>query len=280
MMNDHTKLWLAAALTLTLACGDDSDSSESGTTDGTDTAGDSDGTTTGDSDDSDGGGTDSGSGTGTTGEPPPSEVFIGGEVRDFVIDMPIVGAELSLWEMPGFETVSDDMGLYQIDGLPPSTEAAVILAPSEDYLGGVIPVTIAAEDRDNVQLTQISKAFIDEQTALLEDQMPVPPDDTQSIIVVRLIQNTATGAMVQMDPAPAAGTFYAPDENGAVILDESTISFGLLPVAVFFNVAPAGPGAYSFTVTHPERDCTVRHPSFPTLSGHVTQVEIDCPPPG
>lgn len=273
---------IAGVLALGTGCGDDSSSGGAGETGaGTDgTTGGTVGDGTGTTGDATGGGSDSASGTGTgsTGAGP-TEVFIGGEVRDFWIDMPIAGAEISLWELPGFETVSDDMGLYQIDGLMPNTETAAILAPNDVYLGGIIPVSVPAEDNDKLQLTQISREFIADQEGLLADEMPEPTDPNLAIVVVRLIQNTATGAMVEMDPAPLPGTYYAPNADGAPRLNLQTVEFGLLPVVVYFNVAPAGPGAYAFTVTHPERECTIRHPSFPTLAGHVTQVEVDCPPP-
>jgi hypothetical protein len=64
------------------------------------------------------------------------------------------------------------------------------------------------------------------------------------------------------------------------LLDSTVIDSSLLPFWVAFNVEPddAG-GAYSVTVEHPVRECTVLHPVFPTLPRYVTLLDVDCPPP-
>lgn len=212
----------------------------------------------------------------STGE---STILLSGQVQDLPATTGIPGAAISLLDMPGFETVSDDEGNYALAPLPPATDITVIIDPTTDYLGSVIPLTTPTEDEDGQRLAQISYETVMGQIDILADQMPQPADLEQAIMIVRLVQNTATGATIELDPAPAAGTFYAPDATGVPVLDSSTIEFQLLPVVVYFNVAPGDAGAISVTATHPERTCSVLHPSFPTLGAHLTLVDVDCPNP-
>ena len=75
------------------------------------------------------------------------------------------------------------------------------------------------------------------------------------------------------------GTYYGVDYDSAPVLNSYDIGSPLLPFWVAFNVPPSDAGAYAIEVTHPERECTVLHPSFPTLPRYVTLVDVDCPPP-
>ncbi|HET6583691.1 MAG TPA: hypothetical protein VFG69_09590, partial [Nannocystaceae bacterium] len=152
--------------------------------------------------------------------------------------------------------------------------------PTAEYLGSVIPLTVPDADTDAQPLAQISLATVQMQIDGLSSQMPQPADLAQSIVVVRLVEKDATGgggATIDMQPPPMPGTFYAPDATGQQTLDLNVIEFQLLPVMVYFDVAPGDAGVITITATHPERTCTVAHPSFPTLGGHVTLVDVSCP---
>ncbi|MEM7153325.1 MAG: hypothetical protein AAF799_10820 [Myxococcota bacterium] len=217
----------------------------------------------------------------STGEPPPVEVTVEGEVVDFVaMATPIAGAEISVFGNPGPTATSDAEGLFSIGTFEPDTTAHFVLAPNETYLGAIVPAAIESDElQEDQQLSQIPRAFVDIQLMLLEGMMPEPPDLTQSIIIVRLINNAAVmegATTIDMTPAPAPGTFYAPDETGAAILNENDITFGALPVVVYFNVDASDPGDISFEATHPTRDCEVLFPDFPTLGEHITLVDITC----
>lgn len=265
------------------ACGDKEgtgSSQDGGGTGSTDSGATDDGAGSDDSGSGGGSGgtaTDTGDG-GDTGTSGPSEVTISGIVQDFVLMGPIADAALSVFDMPGFETTSDMDGNYAIEGLTPNSEVFVILDPSTDYFGGVRPVMVGPEDDDNVQLGQISRSFIEGQFDLIVDNGAVDPELDKAIIIVRLLQNTATGAVVEMDPPPADDTYYAPDSGGSAILNQNTVEFALLPVVVFYNLDPVPQGTISFTVTHPERTCTILHPDFPLLGEHISLVDVDCPP--
>jgi hypothetical protein len=79
-----------------------------------------------------------------------------------------------------------------------------------------------------------------------------------------------------MDPAPDPAAFYSPDAMGIVVLGKNLIEFGLLPVVVYFNIAPSEAGDIVVTALHESATCTVTHPDFPTLPEHVTLVDVDC----
>src|SRR5690606_15106245 len=123
-----------------------------------------------------------------------------------------------------------------------------------DYWGGLRPAHLPAEDIDDLQLGQISNQLIDTQLMLLQQQDPtVMADETKAVIIVRLLQPTATGATVTFDPPPPPGTSYGVDEGHSPLLDSTAIDSSLLPFWVAFNVEPDDlGGAYSVTVDHPE----------------------------
>lgn len=228
--------------------------------------------------------TDTGDGTDTGTDTGPSEIIVGGEVTDFFTMTGIEGANVSVKDMPGFETVSGVDGVYEFMGMPPSTEVFFLIDGNEaDYWGGVRPAMLPATDIDDLQLGQISNMLIDTQLNLLNNKyMPDPPivaDEMKSVIIVRLLQPTAVGAMVDFQPPLPMGTYYSADADNSPVLDNTVIESSLLPFWVAFDVDPDDVGgAYSIEVTHPERECTVLHPVFPTLPRYVTLVDVDCPP--
>lgn len=227
-------------------------------------------------------GTDSSSSS-SSGEPPPVEVTAEGEVVDFTaMGTPIADAAISLYDDPGIMATSDARGLFSIGPLMADTTALFVVAPSMDYWGAIIPIEIGSDElQEDVQLAQIPSSFVDFQIMLLEPQMPAMPDLDQAIVIVRLINNTAVAegpTTIDMTPAPADGTYYAPDMSGAPILNQNTIEFSALPVVVYFNVADAAPGDITIDATHPTRDCTVLFPEFPVLGQHITLVDISCVP--
>lgn len=210
-----------------------------------------------------------------------SEVVYGGDVFDFFSEMGIADAMISVYDTPGVETVSDAEGEYEIGPLPLDPPPIFVLEPNEDYFGSVRPVAPKeVSSPDNVRLAQVSRALIDGQIELLENQEPAEADLEQSIIIVRLLHSQATGTLIEMEPPPEPDTFYAPDAGGSPILNLSEVQFSLIPVVIYFNVAPADAGAYVFTATHPTRECTVVRPDFPTLPAHITLVDVSCPPAG
>jgi len=193
----------------------------------------------------------------------------------------IAGANVSVKDMPGFETVSDDGGDYSIPGLPPSTEVFFLIDGNESmYWGGIRPAMLPNGDIDDLQLGQVSNALIDTQLEIVTEQDPeIVNDETKSIIIVRLLQPTATGAMVTFDPPRPPSTSYGVNSNNQPVLDSNLIDSSLLPFWVTFNVDPDDVGgAYTITVDHPERECEVLHPVFPTMPRYVTLIDVDCPP--
>jgi len=211
----------------------------------------------------------------------PTEIVVGGEVTDFFSMSGIGGAEISVMGMPGFETISDPNGLYSIPGMPPNTEVFFQIDGNIDtYWGGIRPAALPATDIDDLQLGQVANSLIDLQLMLLQDQDPtVMADDIKAVIIVRLLQPTATGAMISFDPPLPINTSYGVDVDNKPALNGTTIDSSLLPFWVAFNIEPDAGGAYTVTVTHPERVCEVLHPVFPTMGHYVTLLDVDCPPP-
>jgi hypothetical protein len=282
-------LTLAAVLALAgAACADDASTGADSNNNETETGnGDGDGDPTGDGD-GDGDPTGDGDGDPTgdgdcDGDPLPTEIVVGGEVRDFFVMSGIAGANVSVKDMPGFETVSNDDGIYSIPGMPPSTEVFFLIDGNESmYWGGVRPAMLPATDTDDLQLGQVSNQLIDTQLDIVKQQDPnIEPDESKSIIIVRLLQPTATGAVVTFEPELPPSHSYGVNADNQPVLDGNVIDSSLLPFWVAFNIDPdeAG-GAYTITVDHPERDCEVLHPVFPTLPRYVTLIDVNCPPAG
>lgn len=216
--------------------------------------------------------------TETTGQ---STITVSGEVSDFFAMSGIADAEVSVIDMPGFETTSDVNGLYTIPGMPADTEVFFQIDGNIDtYWGGIRPALLPATDIDDLQLGQVPNTLIDLQLMLLQEQdATVSADYQMGIIIVRLLQPTATGAVVTLDPPPPVNTSYSVNADNMPVLNGTTIDSSLLPFWVAFNIFDDPGGAYTITVDHPERECTVVHPVFPTKGHYVTLVDVDCPPP-
>jgi len=286
-------LAMAVALGVpTFGCGDDAapgDGDGSGTA-GTTTTGMDTSTTAVAEDTSTGvgsgsaeGSTSSGGESSSSGEPPPVEVTAEGEVVDFTASStPIAGAAISVFDLPGVTATSDDEGLFSIGPLPPDTPAIFVVEPTTEYWGAIIPTAIGSDPlEEGVDLSQIPSSFVDLQIMLLQDQMPEMANLDQAILIVRLLNNAAVTegpTTIDMVPAPVAGTYYAPDATGAPILNQNTIEFSPLPVAVFFNLPDTAPGDIQITATHPTRECTVLFPDTPTIGQHITLIDIECVP--
>lgn len=277
-----TTLGLALALT-TFGCADDTTpgsdevadtESTSDSSGGSESAGESGSESTSDTT----GSTDTGTETETTGQ---STITVSGEVTDFFSMSGIPNAEVSVIDMPGFETTSDVNGLYTIPGMPADTEVFFQIDGNIDtYWGGIRPALLPATDIDDLQLGQVPNSLIDLQLMLLQEQDPtVTADYQKGIIIVRLLQPTATGAVVTMDPPPPMNTSYSVSAENMPVLNGNSIDSSLLPFWVAFDIFDDPGGAYQITVDHPERECTVVHPIFPTKGHYVTLVDVDCPPP-
>jgi hypothetical protein len=277
-----------------LGCGDDtnpggSGEESSGTEAGTTGSGSSttmvaDGSSGMGSGSAEGTSSSSGGESSSSGDPPPVEVTAEGEVVDFsAMATPIPDAEISVFDLPGITATADADGLFSIGPLAADTTAIFVVAPNPDYWGAIIPTAIGSDPlQEDVQLAQIPSAFVDLQIMFLEPQMPAMPDLTQAIIIVRLLNNTAVmegPTTIDMDPPPPPDTYYAPDVDGAPVLNQNTIEFAALPVAVFFNVPDTAPGDITVTPTHPTRECEVLFPSTPTVGEHITLIDISCLPP-
>ncbi|MFV8748996.1 carboxypeptidase-like regulatory domain-containing protein [Nannocystaceae bacterium ST9] len=210
-----------------------------------------------------------------------TEITVSGEVTDFFSMSGIANAEISVMGMPGFETTSDPNGLYSIAGMPPSTEVFFQIDGNIDtYWGGIRPAMLPATDIDDLELGQVANALIDLQLGLLQDQDPtVMADDTKAVVIARLLQPTATGAVVTFDPPLPVNTSYSVSAENMPVLNGNSIDSSVLPFWVAFNLDDDPGGAYTITVEHPERECEVLHPVFPTMGHYVTLIEVDCPPP-
>jgi hypothetical protein len=210
-----------------------------------------------------------------------AEIVVSGEVTDFFSMSGIGNAEISVIDMPGFETISDPNGLYSIAGMPASTEVFFQIDGNVDtYWGGIRPAWLPAGDIDDLQLGQVANSLIELQLGLLQEQDPtVMADDTKAVIIGRLMQPTATGAVVTFDPPLPPNTSYGVNADNEPVLNGNTIDSSLLPFWVAFNIETDPGGAYTITVTHPERECEIPHPVFPTKGHYVTLIDIDCPPP-
>lgn len=269
-----------AALSLAVACGNDDakgggEASSSGGSSTDPSTGSSSSSTTAVADSSSGGVEGSSSSDGG-----PVVLSIGGVARDFFAMAPLAGAEISLLDEPGFETVSDDAGNYLIEGLAADSFHRIMLAGNDTYWGALVPARLGSESLDDYDLSQVSNDVIDIQIGALQTQDPmVMVEDDTAVFLVALRQNTATGAVVTIDPPPPDGTYYAPDASGQPVLNQNTIEWGLYPVAVVFNLAPAPEGTYTISVTHPERECTVEDPQPPALGRTINLVYVDCPAP-
>jgi hypothetical protein len=215
----------------------------------------------------------------STGEPV-TEVRVSGTIEDFFLMMPIADAQISVLGQSGFETVSDAMGEWEIPGLAVNTFDRFVVTDSETYWGAVVPFQTAEMDLEEVELSQVSLDVIDIQIMALQQQDPtVMVQEDTSVFLVALIQNTATGAVVTVDPMPPPTNYYAPNASGSPILGVNEITWPLYPVAVFYNLEPGPEGMYEITVTHPERECTVEDPQPPTFARHINLIRVDCPPP-
>lgn len=271
-----TCLCLAASLG---ACGNDDNAGtgEGGSSTSSTSGGSSSSSTTAqaDSSSSDGGSVSADSGSSSTTAPP--EVVVAGVVQDLPLFASIPDAAISLLDMPGFETVSDADGMYALAPLPPDTEIFVKVEPTAEHFGSILPLQTPTEDVDNQKLAQVSISTVQMQVDILQPMMPAEADLTKGIVVVRVLQNTALGAAIEMDPPPPMGTSYSVDSMGSPVLDGNTVESGLLPFVIYFNVEDSAAGDLTITATHPERTCTVLHPAFPTLGGHVTLIDVDCP---
>jgi hypothetical protein len=267
---------------LALGCGDDDGTAGEGTGTGSSTGEPgSTGSTTMVADDTTAGtqAGSSGEGSSSTGEPV-TEVSFGGTIEDFFVMMPIADAQISVLGQPGLQAVSDAQGQWTIPGLAPNTFDRFVVADSDTYWGALVHFQTAELDEDDFELSQVSLDVIDLQIGALQQQDPtVMVEDDTAVFLVALLQNTATGAVVTVDPPPPENTFYAPNANGQPILGVNEIRWSIYPVAVFFNLPPGPEGTYEITVTHPERECTVVDPQPPTFGRHINLIRVDCPPP-
>ncbi len=263
---------------LLLACSNDADGTAEGTS--SSTGDESSSSTTAPPTTTTGADTSSSSTTevAESSETGPTTLSVSGVVSDFFLMGPIAFAQISLLDVPGFETAGNTDGTYSIDGLAPGSFQRIRLAGNLDYWGSIVPVALEDESIDDFDLSQVSTMVIDLQAEALRNQDPdVVVDENAAVLLIAINQNTATGATVHLDPPPLPSTYYAPDANGSPVLDQDVIEWGLFPVAIFFNLPPGEAGTYTIDVTHPERECVVEDPQPPTLERHINLVYVDCP---
>lgn len=283
--------FLAVVGLLAPACGDDSSPGGSGGSTGGSTT-DPGGSSTTDDDLS----TSSSSGSGpaessSSGEAVdssssgtlPDSVSLGGQVTDFVGIVGIEGLSVSLDILDDGSVTTDADGMFTFEALPLDTPVNIIFEPLPDgtpaYAGGIVPERTGTMDREDVTAQVVQGPFIEAQLASLADQDPEPPDLGMAILVAQVDPGViASGTVtVSFDPAPPEGTYYAPSETGAPVLNSTEIGFATLPAAVVFNLADTAAGDITITAEHSGGlTCTVRHPHFFTQGGYITQVTIDC----
>lgn len=213
----------------------------------------------------------------------PDEVSLGGAVTDFIGILGIEGLDVSLDIDADSTVITDADGAFTFEGLTPDTAVNIIIEAQPDgvppYAGSIIPERTGVQDRDDVDATSVQGPFIEAQLDALEPQDPEPVDLDQGIVILRVnpIAIESGTVTLTIDPPPPAGTFYAPNENGAPVLDSTEIGFGTLPAAVLFNVADTEPGDITVTAEHSgDLTCTVRHSHWFARGGYITQVPVDC----
>lgn len=213
----------------------------------------------------------------------PSEVSLGGAVTDFLGILGIEGLTLSLDIDAGAIVTTDASGVFTFEALAPDTAVNIIIEELPDgtpaYAGSIVPERTGVQDRDDVDATSVQGPFIEAQLDGLESQKPVPTDFEQAIVIVRVnpVAIESGTVTLSIEPPPPAGTYYAPNENGAPVLNSTEIGFGTLPAAVLFNVADTESGDITITAEHSGAlTCTVRHPHWIARGGYITQVAVDC----
>lgn len=207
----------------------------------------------------------------------PTTLSVSGEVKDFFEMGPIGYAQMSLLDEPDTATVANPDGTYIIEDLQPGSFHRIRLDKNADYWGAIVPVALENESIEEFDLSQVSEEVIALQAEALVQQDPtVTVDPESAVLLIAINQNTATGATVTLDPPPPENTYYAPDANGVPVLNSNIIDWGLFPVAIFFNVVPGDAGAYTVTVTHPDRECVVQDPMPPTEAHFVNLIYVDC----
>ena len=220
---------------------------------------------------------------------PVGDVMLAGRTQDFIGTEAIPGSQISVFGMDSLTATADADGNFELGPLPGDTPIALVLEPitveDVDYVGSIVPERTGTTDRDDVIAPQINQVVIDQQIMGIQEQMPEPADLEQAIVIVMV--RRATGAMpfadgtvnVEMDPPPAAGTYYAPDDMGAPILDSGDIGYEFIPAAVFFNLPDTEPGDITVTAEHSVPTawtCTVDHPEWPTRGSYTTIVYVTC----
>lgn len=293
MKRQHWMALFGMALATTVGCADDSAGGPGDGGSGTEgsaessTGGGGPLTTSGADDSSTGGGggeAEMGDDESSTGSEP-SGVLVSGEVADLnpLAAMPIPGAMISVFEDDTITDQANVAGEFELGPLPASQWSTLIVSPSDDYMGSIIPLDVReGPEQDGEQLGQLSREFIQGQIDLLEPMMPAEADLDQAIFIVRLTSKNVLEdgpVTVTMDPAPPAGTFYSPDAMGAPVLDTAEMSFVLLPAAVFFNVPPADAGTYTFSFEHATATCSAVFGNVPTMADHLTLVDVTCTAP-
>lgn len=213
----------------------------------------------------------------------PSEVSLGGAVTDFLGILGIEGLSVSLDIDADITVTTDATGAFTFEALVPDTAVNIIIEAQPDgvpaYAASIVPERTGVQDRDDVDATSVQGPFIEAQLNGLAAQKPVPTDFEQGIVIVRVNPVAIESGTVTLtiDPAPPAGTYYAPNENGAPVLNSTEIGFPTLPAAVMFNVADTESGDITVTAEHSGAlTCTVRHPHWFARGGYITQVAVDC----
>ena len=215
----------------------------------------------------------------------PTEVTVSGQIQDFFAGGPIADAQISLLSDPSIATVGDAEGFWELVGVPADGLDRILIDPTDEYWGALVPLETMGEDLDDVDLSQVSIQVVDIQESALQNQEPtVIVDETKAAFLVVLRQPTAVGptgmpVTVDLDPPPPLNTYYAPISATEPVLNLNEINWPVYPVMVFFNLEPAPEGTYTLSATHPERECTFPDASPPTFERHINLVYVDCLPP-
>jgi hypothetical protein len=230
---------------MALACGDP-EPGGSGDGTGDETSGSTTLASTSSSSATAGSSSESGS-SGETGAPRPLIELYGG-VADFTTLMPVVGAEICIFEDDEIPCVlSNESGRYELTG-PQNADVLISYAADGRY-PKLRHRRIEAEDEDlsifNMQTVEwIAAQF---------DRIGIVPDSERGVLVVQIF-GSIEGATVALEPAAGEGPFYTgPGEELDPMLDSATVEG--LGVAAFVNVPE---GEYSLVVTSAGATCTTR----------------------
>jgi hypothetical protein len=194
----------------------------------------------------------------------------------------IEGAQISIFGLDAITATSGADGTFEIGPVPVGADYSFVVAPSTDYWGAIITMTIE-DGSEAIELAQPPRELIEMFVVTLEEQGAEPVDETLAALAGRVISTSAVAegsVTLDLDPAPDMNTYFTADTGGSMVLNSQEIVWDVIPVVAYYNLPESDPGTMELGATHPTRQCMPVHPAFPTLAEHITLVDIRCPPAG